>query len=106
VSAATYTDLILIMLLFCLIAGLQAASMDAEAIQAATAVLMSSSSSRVAKKLFVVTDGYGTSGLALANALSEADQAGIEVVGISVGFDRSHVPLSGFGWGLAVARFP
>jgi hypothetical protein len=79
-------------------AGLQAASMDAAAIQAATALLTSSSSSRIDKKLFVITDGYGTSGLALANALSEAEQAGIEVVGMSVGFDRSHVPLCYQKW--------
>ena len=72
--------------------------MDAAAIQAATALLMSSGSSRVAKKLFVITDGYGTSGLSLANALSEAEHAGVEVVGLSVGFDRSHVPLCYQKW--------
>lgn len=76
------------------------ASMDASAIQAAIAML-NSSNSRAAKKVFVITDGYGTSGLGLASALQEAEQAGVDVVGLSVGFDRSHVPVCYHKWAAA-----
>uniref|UniRef100_A0A383V1P5 VWFA domain-containing protein n=1 Tax=Tetradesmus obliquus TaxID=3088 RepID=A0A383V1P5_TETOB len=79
------------------------ASMDAAAIQAAAA-LLGSSNSRAAKKIFVISDGYGTSGLALAAALQQAEQAGVEVVGLSVGFDRSHVPMCYQRW--ATAKLP
>jgi hypothetical protein len=74
--------------------------MDAAAISAAAA-LLSSSNSRASKKIFVISDGYGTSGLALAAALQQAEQAGIDVVGLSVGFDRSHVPVCYQRWATA-----
>jgi uncharacterized protein YegL len=74
--------------------------LDAAAIQAATA-LLSSGNSRAEKKVFVITDGYGTSGLALAAALQEAEDAKVEVVGLSVGFDRSHVPMCYQRWATA-----
>jgi len=74
--------------------------MDAAAVQAAVALLCTNST-RAAKKVFVITDGYGTSGLALAAALQQADQAGVEVVGLSVGFDRTHVPVCYQKWATA-----
>eukprot|EP00878_Enallax_costatus_P013375 GHUV01013985.1.p1 GENE.GHUV01013985.1~~GHUV01013985.1.p1 ORF type:complete len:1200 (+),score=534.70 GHUV01013985.1:114-3713(+) len=80
--------------------GHQLASMDAAAIQAAAA-LLTSSYSRAAKKVFVISDGYGTSGLALAAALQQAEQAGIEVVGLTVGFDHTHVPTCYQKWAAA-----
>lgn len=74
--------------------------MDAAAVQAAIA-LLSSTHSRAATKIFVITDGYGTSGSALASALQQAEHAGIEVVGLSVGFDRAHVPVCYQKWATA-----
>eukprot|EP00775_Hariotina_reticulata_P003371 gene3371-3646_t len=76
------------------------ASMDAAAVQAAAALLCANNN-RAAKKMFVITDGYGTSGLALASALQQADQADVEVVGLSVGFDRTHVPVCYQKWATA-----
>lgn len=78
----------------------QLSSLDAAAIEAATALLISSNS-RAAKKMFVITDGYGTSGLALATALQQAEQSGVEVVGLGVGFDNTHVPTCYQKWATA-----
>lgn len=53
--------------------------------------LLSKSSSRGPKKVFVFTDGYGTSGLNLTRALQRAEAESIDVVGVGVGFDRTFV---------------
>jgi hypothetical protein len=43
----------------------------------------------------------GTSGLMLATALQKAEADGIQVVGLSVGFDRTHVPTCYQHWAAA-----
>jgi hypothetical protein len=82
-------------------AELHAASRDAAAVSAATHLLAAASSRRAAKKVFVISDGYGSSGLDLAVALQQAEQEGVEVVGLTVGFDSSHVPMCYQRWACA-----
>jgi len=43
----------------------------------------------------------GTSGLALASALNQAEQDNVQVVGLAVGFDRTHVPACYQHWAAA-----
>ncbi len=69
----------------------QYATRDSEVVEAALDLLQLSSV-RGAKKVFVLTDGYGTSGLSLTQALKRADEEGVEVIGIGVGFDQFFVP--------------
>ncbi len=70
----------------------QEATMDADAVDAAQAVLAASPRRGAAKKVFVLTDGYGSTSLRLAAALQCANEAACEVVGPSVAFDSSFVP--------------
>eukprot|EP00899_Mesostigma_viride_P017508 jgi/Mesvir1/25759/Mv01936-RA.3 len=64
---------------------------DATAIHSALD-LLESSSVRGPKKVFVLTDGYSTQGLELAEALLRAEVIGIDVIGMTVGLDRTVVP--------------
>eukprot|EP01127_Copromyxa_protea_P012712 TRINITY_DN3334_c0_g4_i1.p1 TRINITY_DN3334_c0_g4~~TRINITY_DN3334_c0_g4_i1.p1 ORF type:complete len:2536 (-),score=396.53 TRINITY_DN3334_c0_g4_i1:97-7002(-) len=66
-------------------------SVDADAIETALDLAMGSQS-RGSKKVFVLSDGFGTRGQLLTSALHRAQHEGVEVVGISVGFTRSNVP--------------
>lgn len=68
------------------------ATQDAAAVDAAVALLNRGSARGAVKKLFVLTDGYGTTGLQLAGALNRASEAGVEVVGMAVGLGQTHVP--------------
>lgn len=60
-------------------------SMDADAINFGVDLLTSESGSR---KLFILSDGYGTSGKRLPAALRRAQMENVEVVAIAVGMDR------------------
>jgi uncharacterized protein YegL len=68
----------------------QMASMDGDALRVALD-LLSGSAKRTAKKVFVLTDGYGTSGLRLQAELQRAEDLGVDVVAIAVGFDDTNV---------------
>lgn len=72
-------------------------SRDADAVECALDLLQSSAS-RGAKKVFVFTDGYGTSGLSLPRALQRAEEQDVQVVGVGVGFDRLCVNSSYQHW--------
>eukprot|EP00936_MAST-01D_sp_MAST-1D-sp1_P000071 g71.t1 len=50
------------------------------------------------KKMFVITDGYGTSGLELTRQLEDAESEGIDVVAIAVGQDKSNVARTYANW--------
>jgi uncharacterized protein YegL len=65
-------------------------TLDGDAVQCAYQ-LLSEGDSRSPKKVFVITDGFSSSGQGLSQALQEADERGIEVVGMSVGIDRLNV---------------
>jgi len=41
--------------------------------------------------VFVLTDGYGTTGLQLTRQLVRAEDMGVEVVAMAVGYDRTFV---------------
>lgn len=71
----------------------EASSQDAAAVDAAVTLLLNSGTGgkRAPKKVFVLTDGYGSTGLQLAAALGRAEAAGVEVVGVAVGLERTHV---------------
>ena len=68
----------------------QYATRDAVAVELGT-LLLRLSAARGPKKLFVFTDGYSSQGMRLTAALKAANEADVEVTGISVGFDRSFV---------------
>jgi len=78
----------------------QYATFDADAINCGLD-LLATSSIRGPKKMFVLTDGYSTSGLQLSQALQRANEEGVEVVGISVGYDRFFVQKSYQHWIIA-----
>eukprot|EP01127_Copromyxa_protea_P008978 TRINITY_DN2080_c0_g1_i4.p1 TRINITY_DN2080_c0_g1~~TRINITY_DN2080_c0_g1_i4.p1 ORF type:complete len:7466 (-),score=1064.85 TRINITY_DN2080_c0_g1_i4:44-22441(-) len=64
---------------------------DADAIE--TALNMASiSQSRGPKTVFVFSDGYGTRGSLFVKALQRAENEGVEVIGVSVGFNKTLVP--------------
>lgn len=63
---------------------------DAEAVEYAIDLLQASTV-RGPKSCFVFTDGYSSAGLDLARALRRADEEGVDVVGVSVGLDKSQV---------------
>lgn len=65
-------------------------SRDADAVECALD-LLEVSAARGGKKVFVLTDGFGTSGLDLPRALCRAEERNVEVVGVGVGFDRLFV---------------
>ncbi len=72
----------------------EACSQDAAAVDAAVELLLGAAGAgrRAPKKVFVLTDGYGSTGKRLAAALGRAEAAGVDVVGVAVGLDRTHVP--------------
>ena len=76
---------------------LENATLDASSVELAT-TLLQTSSVRGPKRLFVLSDGYGSQGLRLGAALKAAAAADVEVTGISVGFDSSFVPLCYQRW--------
>lgn len=63
---------------------------DADAIETALN-LASISQSRGPKTVFVLTDGYGTRGNLFVKALQRAENEGVEVIGVSVGFSKTLV---------------
>jgi hypothetical protein len=63
---------------------------DADAIDVALA-LISQSSIHGEKKIFVFTDGYSTHGLRLTESLFRADQNSVDVIGVSVGMEKTFV---------------
>lgn len=63
---------------------------DADAIETALN-LASISQSRGPKTVFVLTDGYGTRGSLFVKALQRAENEGVEVIGVSVGFSKTLV---------------
>lgn len=66
------------------------ATMDADAIEVSLS-LLSRSSTHGPKKVFVLTDGYGTCGLSLTKVLADAEEENIEVIGMGIGFDVTFV---------------
>ncbi|KAK3259693.1 hypothetical protein CYMTET_31322 [Cymbomonas tetramitiformis] len=66
----------------------QAQSMDGDAVRCAVEAVRGV---RGPKKVFVLTDGYGTMGT-LKHALRWAEQLQVEIVGMAVGLDASFVP--------------
>lgn len=79
----------------------QAGTQDAAAIDLAVD-LLAASHRRGASKVFVITDGLGTTGaLHLARAQARAEQAGVDVVGLGLGPDRTHVPRAYRRWATA-----
>lgn len=54
--------------------------------------------------MFAITDGFSTMGGRLAQVLRKADDEGVQVVGVSVGFDASHVAKCYKDW--VVAALP
>ena len=66
------------------------ASRDADAVEVAVE-LLARSSARGPKKVFVFTDGYGSTGNRLQEALKRASQQNVEVVGVAVGMERTRV---------------
>ena len=79
------------------------ATMDADALLFA-AELLESSNVRGPKKIFIVTDGYGSSGVRLAAALTKLEASGIDVLAISVGPEVSFVESCYNKW--IAAAFP
>eukprot|EP01005_Ploeotia_sp_CARIB1_P001689 NODE_59_length_1871_cov_563.196101_g58_i0.p1 GENE.NODE_59_length_1871_cov_563.196101_g58_i0~~NODE_59_length_1871_cov_563.196101_g58_i0.p1 ORF type:complete len:594 (-),score=185.08 NODE_59_length_1871_cov_563.196101_g58_i0:89-1816(-) len=68
------------------------ATLDADVVHVATQLLSDSSSGgRGIKDLIIITDGYGSCGIQLASALRTAEQSGIRVLGLGVGFDTTFV---------------
>lgn len=63
---------------------------DAHGIEVAIDVL-AHQTSRGEKKLFVLTDGYGSCGLHCALAQKRAEEQGIDVVALAVGIERANV---------------
>lgn len=66
----------------------ECASFDADAIYCGLDLL---ASVRGPKKMFVLTDGFGTSGLHLTKALRMANEQSVQVIGMGVGLDQFHV---------------
>eukprot|EP00397_Hematodinium_sp_SG-2012_P000165 GEMP01000165.1.p1 GENE.GEMP01000165.1~~GEMP01000165.1.p1 ORF type:complete len:2228 (+),score=410.75 GEMP01000165.1:779-7462(+) len=64
-------------------------SNDADAIYGALHILSLASG---AKRLFVLTDGHGSCGIGLTNALKEAEAQSVEVVALAVGEEKSCLP--------------
>jgi len=64
--------------------GYEMASMDADALLFASEAL-ENSNSRGPKKIFILTDGYGSSGVRLAAVLSKLSDMGIDVVAMGIG---------------------
>ncbi|CAD7924203.1 unnamed protein product [Amoebophrya sp. A120] len=78
------------------------ASLDANAIDASVDLFDAAGVSlRVPRKLFVLTDGYGSCGLKLSQALLRAQDEGVEVVGIGLGLERLFVQKCYGKWVLA-----
>jgi hypothetical protein len=73
----------------------ESSSLDADAINCGIDLLMST---RCHKTLFVLTDGYGTSGRRLPAALLRADREKVEVIAIAVGMDQFGVSHSYDQW--------
>ena len=78
-------------------------TMDADALLFA-AELLESSNVRGPKKIFIVTDGYGSSGVRLAAVLTKLEASGIDVLAMSVGPDISFVKSCYNKW--ITAAFP
>jgi hypothetical protein len=77
----------------------ESGSQDAAAVDAGVALLTASSPRGALKRLFVLTDGFGSGGSKmLAAALRRAEAAGVEVVGVAVGLEPSAVPRSYGRW--------
>lgn len=53
------------------------------------------------KTCFVFTDGYSSAGLHLTRALYRAEEEGVDVVGVSVGLDKSQVKHAYRKWVMA-----
>jgi MoxR-like ATPase/uncharacterized protein YegL len=64
------------------------ATLDADGVHCALDLV---SSAKGPKTVFVLSDGFGTSGLRMSAALRRAANEGIQVVGIAVGLDKFHV---------------
>lgn len=67
------------------------ATMDADALLFA-AELLDASNGRGPKKVFMVTDGYGSTGVKLAAALTKLDELGIDVLAMGIGPEAFFVP--------------
>ncbi|GMH42204.1 hypothetical protein BSKO_10123 [Bryopsis sp. KO-2023] len=67
------------------------ASLDADAIECALS-LFQATNPKGPRKIFIITDGFGTSGVRLAQALERAEEELVEVLAIGVGFDKFFVP--------------
>jgi hypothetical protein len=65
-------------------------TLDGDAVACATS-LLKRSTVRGPKRLFVLTDGYGSTGARLATQLKNAEESGVEVVALAVGSDRFNV---------------
>jgi len=66
------------------------ATMDADAIDLSLDIIQATNA-RGPKKMFVLTDGYGTTGKKLARSLKRAEDEGVEVVALGVGCERTFV---------------
>ncbi|GMH42187.1 hypothetical protein BSKO_10106 [Bryopsis sp. KO-2023] len=67
------------------------ASLDADAIECALS-LFQATNPKGPRKIFIISDGFGTSGVRLAQALERAEEELVEVLAIGVGFDKLFVP--------------
>ena len=81
-----WEDVSIAMLLSILQRSVEASSMDADALLFAGS-LLEQCCVRGPKKIFVVTDGYGSSGVRLAVALRKLQESGIDVVAMGIGPD-------------------
>eukprot|EP00467_Chlorarachnion_reptans_P010801 CAMPEP_0114502740 /NCGR_PEP_ID=MMETSP0109-20121206/9264_1 /TAXON_ID=29199 /ORGANISM="Chlorarachnion reptans, Strain CCCM449" /LENGTH=7408 /DNA_ID=CAMNT_0001680699 /DNA_START=96 /DNA_END=22323 /DNA_ORIENTATION=+ len=69
------------------------ASMDANAVRVGS-IMLRQSTNPGPKQMYVFTDGYGSTGLKLTEAIASASKDGIEVIGIGIGLDNVAVD----GW--------
>jgi hypothetical protein len=77
----------------------QSATQDAAGIDVACDLLLSSATPKKGRHMFVLTDGWGTSGqLQMSRALLRAQEAGVTVTGIGLGPERTGVPATYQHW--------
>lgn len=78
----------------------QFGTFDAHGIEVALD-LLAQSGTRGSKKVFVFTDGYGSNGQMLTRVLKRAENEDVDVVAMSVGFDKSFVSKCYKTWAIA-----
>jgi uncharacterized protein YegL len=79
----------------------QMCTRDADALSVALA-LLEASTGHTHKKVFMLTDGYSSSGLRLAQVLKEAQTSDVDVVALAVGMDQMNVEVAYPRWATAV----